>query len=311
MYNVQTNQTQTNTAQPTAFLEAPPSVSVPSIASGSSLVELSIGVWTGRKLDRTVSDEVASSKKAEANSANVIKKLLGDCPKLTAIQKFAANTRNTHYDMTMPWSDSGLRLLTTPMFYDYHNKMTGDKAEFDAMVEDFLQDYENEVLRAQVKLGDMFNPNEYPTVTSLRNKFKFNLSYIPMAETGDWRVDINNEAQSILKQSYERYYSDKLKAAMDDIWQRCYDVLARMSERLDYKDNDTKKVFRDSLVTNVLDMCDLLSKCNVTGDSQMEAMRQQLEGIFGGVTAEGLRMDEYLRKDTKTKVDAVLSNMSW
>ena len=80
-----------------------------------------------------------------------------------------------------------------------------------------------------------------------------------------------------------------------------------MSERLDYKDKDTKKVFRDSLVDNVLEVVELLSLCNVTGDTQMAAMKDKLENTLLGVTPDALREDEYLRRETKTKVDEILS----
>ncbi len=288
-----------------------PETHAPSISSSASMVELSISVWTGRKMDKSVSAEITAAKQAAHGVASVSKKLLGDCATLTAVQKFAANVRNAHYDMTMPWSDSGMRLLTTAMFFDYHNKMTAAQAEFETLVNNFMDEYSYDVVQAQLKLGDLFNPNEYPTADNVRNKFRFNIAYIPMPDRGDWRLDINNEAKQVMETSYKTYYEDKLKTAMADVWQRCYDALNRMSERLDYKDKETKKIFRDSLVENVLDICDLLSKCNITGDSRMEAMRMQLEGMFSGVTADALREDDYLRMDTKRKVDDVLSNMSW
>lgn len=303
--------TETNQSNQPITPEATPEVQVPSISSGASMVELSISVWTGRKLDKSVSAEITAQKQAAQGVASVSKKLLGDCAELVAVQKFAANVRNTHYVMTMPWSDSGMRLLTTAMFFDYHNKMTTAQAEFEGLVDTFLNVYAYEIMQSQAKLGNLFNADEYPSTDSLRSKFKFNIAYIPMPDHGDWRLDINNEAKTIMQDSYRTYYEDKLNTAMADIWQRCYDALNRMSERLDYKDKDTKKIFRDSLVENVLDICDLLSKCNVTGDSRMEAMRINLENMFSGVTADALREDDYLRMDTKRKVDAVLSNMSW
>ena len=72
-----------------------------------------------------------------------------------------------------------------------------------------------------------------------------------------------------------------------------------MSERLDYSASEDKKIFRDTLVTNVLDMVELLTVCNVTGDSQMEAARLKLEDALRGVNADALREDAHLRSRTK------------
>ena len=71
----------------------------------------------------------------------------------------------------------------------------------------------------------------------------------------------------------------------------------------------SKKVFRDTLVTNVLDIVDLLSVCNITNDSQMEAMRMKLEDTLQGVTPDALREDAFLRAETKRSVDDVIKSL--
>ena len=63
-----------------------PAVSAPTISSSSMLVELSISVWTGRRLDKRASSEVVASNHANVGVASVNKKLLGDCEELVAIQ---------------------------------------------------------------------------------------------------------------------------------------------------------------------------------------------------------------------------------
>ena len=93
---------------------------------------------------------------------------------------------------------------------------------------------------------------------------------------------------------------------MDNLWQRTYDALSKMSERLDYAEGEKKKIFRDSLVSNVTDMIDMLDVCNITGDSQMSAMKAQLEDALRGITPEALREDAYLRAETKRSVDAAI-----
>lgn len=282
---------------------------VPSIASSAMLCELSISTWTGRKKDKRASEEVTTSNNASAGVANVSKKLLADCAELMAIQKLTANIRNMHYNMTMPWSDTGLRLLPTAQYFKYHEVMTAMQNEYDSLVDTFLRDYDNEIINAQLKLGDLFDPFEYPTVDSLRHKFGFRLSYIPLPDAGDFRIDVGNEATDQIRTEYQSYYSRQLENAMNDVWQRAYDALSRMSERLDYHDNESKKIFRDSLVSNVTDMVELLHVCNVTGDSQMSALANQLDETLRGVTPDALREDAYLRAETKRTVDQVIKSL--
>ena len=285
-----------------------PNVSAPSIASSAMLCELSISTWTGRKKDKRASEQVTSDNNASAGVANVSKKLLADCAELVAIQKLTANIRNMHYGMTMPWSDTGLRLLPTAQYFKYHEQMTAMQNEYESLVDTFLRDYDNEIINAQLKLGDLFDPFEYPTAESLRVKFGFRLSYIPLPDAGDFRIDVGNEATEQIRTEYQSYYSRQLESAMNDVWKRLYEKLSNMSERLDYTD-DSKKIFRDTLVSNVTDMVELLNVCNVTGDSQMSAMANKLDEALRGITPDALREDQHLRAETKRTVDDVIKSL--
>jgi len=278
---------------------------VPSISTAAMLVELSIGTWTGRKLDKRASQDVTSQNNADKGVANVHKKLLGDCTELDAVQKFTANARNVHYACTMPWSDTGLRLLPTTQYFKYTQEMTSLQTEYQRLVQVFLDAYSWEIQNSQLKLGDLFNPDEYPTADSLTSKFRFKMNYMPLPDAGDWRVNIGNETESALRSQYEGYYATQLQAAMGDVWRRAHDALSKMSERLDYANETTRKVFRDSLVSNVHDMIELLGVCNVTNDPVMAQAQRDLDEAMRGITPDALREDPYLRAETRRKVNEV------
>ena len=126
---------------------------------------------------------------------------------------------------------------------------------------------------------------------------------MPLPDAGDFRVDIGNEALAEVKQQYSDFYTKQYNTAMNDVWTRLHKSLTSMSERLDYTDKEDKKIFRDTLVTNVTDMIELLRVCNVTGSSQMTAMANNLEEAMSGVTPDALREDDYFRAETKAAVD--------
>ncbi len=132
----------------TAF-NAPPVTPIPTISSSAILVELSISVWTARRLDKTASRAVTATNNAASGVANVNKKLLGDCAELDAVQKFAANARNLHYGMSMPWSDMGMRLVPTAMYLSKYSKAMSElEQEFYRLVNIFLAAYQWEIGQA-------------------------------------------------------------------------------------------------------------------------------------------------------------------
>ena len=282
--------------------------SIPSISSSAMLVELNISTWTGRKLDKQVSAEIDTQKQTTTRAGNYNKKLFADEPTFDAISKFAGNARTFHYHATMPWSDSGLRLLTTAMYFDYQKMISQMEMDFSVLVDDFLNNYQDMVLRAQHKLGAMFNVHDYPDPDSLRDKFRFSVKFSPVPDVGDWRVDIGNDARETLQASYQQAYQANLETAYKDVWDRTHDALINMSNKLS---GNNKQIFRDTLVTNVKEMIDLLDRFNITGDNKMRQAKVKIENALLGVTPDALREDDYLRLDTKQKVDDLLKEFSW
>lgn len=281
-----------------------PKTTAPNLASSCIQIDFSAGTWTGRKLDRKASDEVEIQNNAHPNMANVHKKLLGDCQELIAIRKFVGNVRNSHYRMTLPWSDMGLRIIPTTKYFDYHKQMTEYQNEFYTMLDKFLGVYDWAVIQAETTLGDMFNKNDYPSADTLRGKFNWRLSYIPMPDAGDFRVDIGNEQADAIREQCAEYYSTMFHQAIQEI----AEPLKNMSERLDYSNGEDKKVFRDTLVSNVVTAIDLLG---VTSDPKFVKIKQELDHAFTGITPDALREDPTLRKTTKQAVDNAIASLDF
>ena len=287
----------------------PAPTEAPTLASSSMLVEVNISNWAGRKKDKRASADVTSANHADTGVASVNKKLLANSDTLKAIQTHVTATRNIHANMTMPWSNSGLRLLPTAQYFKYSQAMSEMQNEFDKLVQDFLTSYNDEVVDVQLKLGDLFSRDDYPTVETLERKFAFRMNYMPLPDAGDFRVDIGNDALREVKEQYDAFYTKQYNTAMNDVWTRLHTTLTNMSERLDYGSKEDKKVFRDSLVGNVNDMIELLRVCNVTSSPQMAQMANRLEDAMSGVTPDGLREDDTFRAETKAAVDAAIKSL--
>jgi hypothetical protein len=304
------NATATITSPTAANGFTAPAASAPSIASSAMLAELSISVWTGKKKDKSASDDVTRANNAAKGVAAVHKKLLGDCAELDAVQKFAANVRSTHYASTLPWSDSGLRLLPTARYFAYHKQMTALRDEFYRLVAIFLKAYDWEITQAQAKLGDLFNVREYPNTDELAKKFRFASTYIPLPETGDWRVDMERETQDALRAQYAEAYAAQLKGAMDDIWHRLHDTLITLSRQLLVEDDGNGGVKANRIYQSVfdraLDIIDMMETCNVTDDMNMQIMQRRLKAAFRGLNVESLKDDTQLRAETKRTIDAAI-----
>jgi polyhydroxyalkanoate synthesis regulator phasin len=283
--------------------------SIPSIGSSAMLTTYKASVYTGRKLDKRASQEVEYRNNATPQMANVHKKLLGNCEELTAIQKHVANTRNAHSFATLAWEDNGARLITTAAYFEYTKMMSGAEQVFWKLVDDLVAVYDNATQEARQHLGDLFNEADYPNVEELRRKFGWSLTIAPIPQSGDFRLDIQNDAMEELKLQYEQSLEAKINGSMNDVWTRLHEALDSMSTRIDYGDHEQKKIFRDTLVTNLTDVLDMLDTFNVTNDPKMREMKAQLEDTLSGVTPDALREDGHLRAQTKRDIDEAIKQL--
>jgi hypothetical protein len=282
------------------------------VSTSAMLVELSVSQWSGRKTDKRASEDINTRSGADRDVASVTKNILGNCDELKAIGKLVGQVRNNyHYPMTLPWSDTGLRLIPTAHYFEYTKSMDGFKQEFDDLVNTFVDKYEWEVSLAQAKLGSLFDPADYPSVESVRNKFAFNVSFMPVPEAGDFRVDIAHEQKDALAGHYHSFYQRQLKAAMDKVWNDTYTTLKHISDKLDWESDpsvERKRIFA-STIDNLMHMVRMLETCNFTNDPEMSRMQRQLAVAFNGVTADSLKNNTSLRLQTKRDVDAAIKSL--
>jgi hypothetical protein len=110
---------------------------------------------------------------------------------------------------------------------------------------------------------------------------------------------------------FEQQQQQKLADACREPWQRLHDELQSISAKLTDVDGESKKRYHDSLISNPLELCALLSKLNITNDPQLEAARKQLELTMLGADIESIKEDAEVRKDMKSRVDDILSKFQW
>lgn len=284
---------------------------VTTLATNALLVELNIGNWTARKNDKSVSEEVDLQKGTKTRAGNYNKNLFAGVKELEDIQKFVGMVRNWHYRNTIPWLDTGVRMLPMGQYIDYTAQMNTWASEFEGLKQAFLNKYDDLVTEMAFKLGSLFNRNEYPTRDQVDYKFYFRTNYFPLPQSGDFRVDIGNEMLAELQDNYTKHLNEKVNEAMGDVWSRLHETLKHLSERLEVGSTGEKKIFRDSLIENAQELCGLLSKLNVTNDPKLEEARKDLEQALFGVSAKDLRDSIMVRHDVHARVTDIIKKFDF
>jgi hypothetical protein len=275
------------------------------------LSELSISCWTGRKLDKKVSEEVDAVKNTKGRAGNYHKHLLAGSAALDNVTKYAAGVRLWHNKRTLPWSDSGARLITMAGFVDYKQQLTEHERNFNALVANFVAVYPTLISAAAFQLGELFNRDEYPEADEIARKFRFGYTFSPVPTAGDFRVDINEDAKRELVAQYESHFNARLEGAMQDAWGRLHDCLTHMSDRLSANDDGTRRVFHGTMLTNAQELVELLGHLNITKDDKLESARKALAATLLTTDLSTLKESDEVRASTKTRVDEILSKFDW
>jgi hypothetical protein len=282
-----------------------------SISASALLVELNISVWPASKIDREITDKVNSDAGAVRGASQTKKNLFAGTSLRKDIADFAARVRLYHNKHTLPWADKGERMLPTALFMDYKKTMNGYEQTFQMMCDNFYFEYPRLVADAPTALQGLYKAEDYPELEEVKQKFGFRRTVKPVPEAGDFRLDIPLVDLEEMRTDFVIQQEKKLADAMREPWERLHKTLVSISEKLKDSSDDEKKRYHDTLLTNPLDLCDLLTKLNVTNDPKLEEARRQVELTMLGANMESIKEDADSRSELKSKVDAILKKFEW
>ena len=275
------------------------------------LVTLNTSTWTARKHDRKISQEVATNHDAaDFTKVGRYNKLLIDKSKLEAVQKAATAARLHHLANTMPWENNGSRLLPVMNYQAYTTEQRKLQEAFSDAADVFALHYPEYVEESRARLNGLFNADDYPAAGAIRWKFRMETSMMPMPDAQDFRVDLNDAEVKRIQDDIGRTVQKRLQTASDDLWQRLYDAVLHIHERLSaFKDGESKRLHA-TIITNLTELTGLLTHLNFTDDPNLEKMRQKIEFKLCRYDIEALRHSESARVESATATADILKQMS-
>lgn len=269
------------------------------------LVQLTISQWTARKYDKKATQQVADANNTTMSAGRFNKSLLPMNDLLDHVHKKATHIRTKFYENTLPWGIEGTQMLPTANYLSFMTDFRKEKAEWNHLVNNFVGNYDALQQDAKRILGNLYNPADYPSSMEIRQKFHMDMSVFPVPST-DFRVSIASEELTRIQQDVERRVKEAEQTAMKEVWQRLYDRVKHMAEKL----ADPKAIFRDSMVENAREICAILPRLNFADDPNLEALRQEVEMGISNHHPDALRNDPDLRRDTAAQAKAIMDKMS-
>lgn len=273
------------------------------------LVSLNISVWSARKRDKRETSDLTIRKGARDGSVLVTKALVAK-EALKAINAAATGARQDHYRLTLPWLQSGPSILASGVYFDYTAAMQTWRAQFDAAVVDFRDNYDSYIQQAQTDLNGLFDWADYPSPAKVARSFGFDVVTMPLPASADWRVTLTDTEEARIKADITDRLQSAEQAAMQDLWHRLFDGVTALHDKLGSYSGKREGSFRDSLVGNLVDLVDLLPKLNISDDANLTSMADQVRGMLLAHEAQTLRDSDTLRDRVIADADAILANMA-
>lgn len=267
------------------------------------LVSVSVSSWTGRALDKKITEEIAQQHNAKGDMGRY-NKILVDKKYLEPVQRAAGKIGDYFRTHTLPWWQNGTCILPVGMLATFKADMERLKDEYEQAWAHFCSIEAEWKADAKVRLNGAYNESDYPS--DVRGKFGVRVRYLPVPDAKDFRAEIADSERQALTQQIEATLSDASRQALGEIYQRLAEPVQAMAERLaayrvtmqDGKQK-TEGAFRDSLVGNLRDIVDLLPKLNFAGDTRLTALGERISATLLAHSAQDLRDDFQAREKTQ------------
>ena len=278
------------------------------LTDDAMLVNLRITAWSGRLYDRHASHHVAVHHDAAASAGRYNKRVLPKAA-FAALTATMSEARTKHYAKPLPWDDQGARLLSVANYDRYTELMNGLRERVVRQRARFIEDYDDYVDQARLDLGKLFRIEDYPSKEALQGKFSIRDRIAAVQDAENFMAKLATDDIERLKRDIECDVEERLHDAAGDLYRRLGEAVERVSERLQEDENGKPLVFRDTMISNVRDLVDVVPRLNIFGDDELARLCAQVKDRIASVEPDALRpsktFDPAARAQVKRDADAL------
>lgn len=300
---------------PLAPVAADPSDVAAMARSRGVLVSLEITTWSARKLDTRVTRDATRREGAEDDAGRFNKHLLGGkVASHSAVVAAAGAARVAHYRETLPWTDDGARLLPIANYFEYAKMLREERERFGNAVNAFLAEYPRLQEDAARRLGAMYDPADYPPVSSVAGRFGFRVHFSPVPAASDIRLDLPPEVTAHIERSVTARVESAVHGAVAEGWNRMHESVKRIADRLrdiaGMPEDGPSGRLHASLFAGAVETAETLKRLNVLADPNLDAMADRIIAELSGLDPKAIRKDPERMQETAARADEILSAMA-
>lgn len=277
---------------------------------------LTVKRWGNRRRAR-IDDVVISSKgggQAPDKTLLKLSKVLIEADEYDAIVSHQGETRKRIDCLSVPsFFKRGIVLIGTSAIEQVEGYLRQRKQQQDELVMRLAEVYPQKIVEAEQRLGPtLFSHSEYPMVTELVQLFDIKWNWIEFGVPDSLPQELF-EAEKAKAEAVWKDATDQITLCLRVGFK---EIVDHMVERLTVNPGEEKKIFKNTLVGNMIDFLDTFKSRNIVNDQQLSDLVEQARSIMSGVTPDSLRKDDELRtvfaerfSQMKLSIDQMIEEM--
>ena len=263
-------------------------------------------LWADIGLMDSVEDEEA--EKLDKDLIRVSKQLF-DSPTLSEIRSFDGHTREWIRGKCLPFK-RGTHFLPISLLRPVEQELRKRRAQRQQTVDKFLGEYPELCRDAAKRLTKkFFNIADYPAVEDVAACFRMTWQYI--------HFGVPESLAQVDPEMYEtarRQASAQLRQAAADIENmmrtEALTLVQKLGDALKVGEDGRKKRLHDSAFTNLAEFLSFFDHRNVTRDTELKAVVEELRTKLGRTGVEQVRNADGLRQSLSTEMASIASQLT-
>lgn len=278
------------------------------LSDKAMLVDITFHSWGGYKHDKKVSQEVAEAHNSDVTMGRYNKQLI---PReaFAKINRVYGRIDSDYKKLTLPWLDTGSRILSSDAYFKFTEKMRHYSKEWNEAVDAFCEEYPSLMEESERRLNGLFRAEEYPKPNEIKHRFGFNWRIAPLPVAGDFRVGLDENEVALIRQGIEETQKEAVKVALLSVAKRIEAALAHLVERIRAVDNDGG-ILRESTLDNVKELAELIPELNVMEDARLDEIARRIKSDLGVFGSEHLRSSDKAREFAKKTAEEILAKVA-
>jgi len=268
------------------------------------MVQMTQSHWDGDKFDGATSEKITRTSGAESGSAR-LNKLIVPKSIIRPTQVHWSAVRSWFYKQTSPFYDGGWRVRPLHDFVAFQKKFLEHQDTSEQLVKNLIEDtYPAAMKTAESRMGNLYNPADYPNPEDLRSKFSINIEYQPVPAMADnWLLKLDDYTKNLVEETTKMTEEN----IQQEPWLRLYDPIVRFKRPLDLAIGEPHSVFRSNIIEQLDEACDTALALSVDPSNiQLHETVSFIRSITAGLDVKTLRRDNSFRKHIALKLKRAL-----